>query len=80
MTSRKLFDSTSEVTVTEAYDCAILSSCGRKKLVICDSVLWIVKDTEAKPYLRERILKGGAYLMKGCATSVIIHFNSLFVF
>ena len=40
MTCRKLFDSTSEVTVIEAFDCAILSSCGRKKLVICDWVLY----------------------------------------
>ena len=38
-----------------------------------------LKDTETKAYLRGRIL-GEPILMKGCATSIIIHFNSVLVF
>ena len=59
MTSRKLFDSTSEVTVTEAYDCAILSSCGRKKLVICDSVLLMGYWGTLVPHSQATRLVGG---------------------
>ena len=37
------------------------------------------KGSETKPYLRERIL-GEPILMKGCVTSIKIHFNSVLVF
>ena len=38
-----------------------------------------IKGSETKPYLRERIL-GEPILMKGCVTSILIHFNSVLVF
>ena len=43
-----------------------------------DDLVWF-KPTGTKACLRERIL-GEPILMKVCATSIIIHFNSVLVF
>ena len=43
-------------------------------------ICWYIKGTHALHILRERILGEPIFLMKGCATSIIIHFNSVLVF